>query len=58
MLSMSKVNLDKILDKNSQDICLALAGSSLMKTFYLAGGTGLALQIGHRRSLDLDFFQK
>jgi hypothetical protein len=24
--------------------------------FYLAGGTGLALQLGHRRSLDLDFF--
>jgi predicted nucleotidyltransferase component of viral defense system len=24
--------------------------------FYLAGGTGLALQIGHRISIDLDFF--
>ncbi len=24
--------------------------------FYLAGGTGLALQIGHRFSIDLDFF--
>lgn len=24
--------------------------------FYLAGGTGLALQLGHRRSVDLDFF--
>jgi len=24
--------------------------------FYLAGGTGLALQIGHRKSEDLDFF--
>ena len=24
--------------------------------FYLAGGTGLALQLGHRRSEDLDFF--
>jgi hypothetical protein len=24
--------------------------------FYLAGGTGLALQIGHRRSDDLHFF--
>jgi len=24
--------------------------------FYLAGGTGLALQIGHRYSIDLDFF--
>jgi len=26
--------------------------------FYLAGGTALALQIGHRRSLDLDFFSQ
>lgn len=23
--------------------------------FYLAGGTGLALQIGHRKSFDMDF---
>lgn len=29
---------------------------SLLKDFYLAGGTALALQIGHRRSIDLDFF--
>ncbi len=27
-----------------------------LDTFYLAGGTGLALQLGHRRSEDLDFF--
>jgi len=26
--------------------------------FYLAGGTGLALQIGHRDSIDFDFFSK
>lgn len=25
-------------------------------SFYLAGGTGLALQIGHRKSYDFDFF--
>jgi len=31
-----------------------------MNDFYLAGGTALALQIGHRRSLDFDLasFQK
>lgn len=29
---------------------------SLVHGFYLAGGTGLALQLGHRRSFDLDFF--
>ena len=27
-----------------------------IKEFYLAGGTALALQIGHRKSYDLDFF--
>lgn len=26
--------------------------------FYLAGGTGLALRLGHRRSVDLDFFSQ
>ena len=26
--------------------------------WYLAGGTALALQSGHRRSVDLDFFAK
>jgi len=29
---------------------------SVVAHFYLAGGTGLALRLGHRRSLDLDFF--
>lgn len=27
-------------------------------SFYLAGGTGLALQLGHRKSVDFDFFTK
>ncbi len=30
--------------------------SFLKDDFYLAGGTALALQIGHRQSIDLDFF--
>jgi hypothetical protein len=29
---------------------------NVLDRFYLAGGTGLALQFGHRLSLDLDFF--
>ena len=32
--------------------------TSLGARFYLAGGTALALQIGHRRSVDLDFFSQ
>ena len=27
-----------------------------LETFYLAGGTGLAIQLGHRKSYDFDFF--
>lgn len=29
-----------------------------MQRFYLAGGTALALQLGHRYSIDLDFFSE
>jgi hypothetical protein len=29
-----------------------------IRRFYLAGGTTLALQLGHRRSVDLDFFSE
>ena len=32
------------------------SGSRLLRDFYLAGGTGLALRLGHRKSDDLDFF--
>src|SRR3990172_8138363 len=34
------------------------ARSELSKEFYLAGGTALALQLGHRFSVDLDFFSQ
>jgi hypothetical protein len=33
-----------------------LGSTEVGKRFYLAGGTGLALQLGHRRSNDLDYF--
>lgn len=35
-----------------------LQRTSLLQSFYLAGGTGLALHMGHRRSIDLDFFSR
>jgi hypothetical protein len=34
----------------------SMASLPIPDEFYLAGGTGLALQIGHRISYDLDFF--
>lgn len=32
------------------------AALPLIQRYYLAGGTGLALHLGHRFSVDLDFF--
>lgn len=32
--------------------------SGLAQNFYLAGGTALAIQLGHRESIDLDFFYR
>jgi predicted nucleotidyltransferase component of viral defense system len=31
---------------------------ALYENFYMAGGTGLSLQLGHRKSNDLDFFSE
>lgn len=45
-----------ILDKKRLDILPLFEG--FKKDFYLAGGTALALQIGHRDSVDFDFFSK
>jgi hypothetical protein len=42
------------LDKERQDILPFF--KEFKKDFYLAGGTALALQIGHRDSIDFDFF--
>jgi predicted nucleotidyltransferase component of viral defense system len=41
---------------SSQAINIIESLSPHVDTFYLAGGTGLALQLGHRKSHDLDFF--
>lgn len=47
-----------LMDDNGWQVCKTLAASRwLVRRYYLAGGTALALQLGHRRSYDLDFFQ-
>ncbi|MBM2817533.1 MAG: hypothetical protein HW401_123 [Parcubacteria group bacterium] len=43
-----------ILDKKRLDILPLF--KNFKRDFYLAGGTALALQIGHRDSIDFDFF--
>ncbi len=44
------------LSKNAAGALALLGESGILKNAYLAGGTACALQIGHRVSLDLDFF--
>ncbi len=45
--AVTPITLQLIKDLSKQDF---------VKDFHLAGGTALALQIGHRLSVDLDFF--
>lgn len=44
------------LSQNAADALALLGESGILKNAYLAGGTACALQLGHRVSLDLDFF--
>ena len=44
------------LTPETQEAFHLLEKVKFVKNFYLAGGTGLALHLGHRFSVDLDFF--
>jgi hypothetical protein len=46
------------LDETRRKLLDKLAALEPVRRFYLAGGTGLALAAGHRRSLDFDFFRE
>jgi predicted nucleotidyltransferase component of viral defense system len=48
--------LDAVIDKNMLEICRLLSRENFIESYYLAGGTALAIQIKHRKSNDLDFF--
>ncbi len=45
-----------VLSRDAQDALAVLGKSGAVGDAYLAGGSALALQLGHRRSEDLDFF--
>ncbi|WP_159071926.1 MULTISPECIES: nucleotidyl transferase AbiEii/AbiGii toxin family protein [Carboxydocella] len=49
---------EHIMSKERYILLEQLARHSLVQTFYLAGGTGAALYLGHRWSEDLDFFSE
>ena len=47
---------EQVLPGKTKAILAVLGESEVIKKAYLAGGTALALQLGHRISYDLDFF--
>lgn len=51
------MNVGKVLGDRGISVCRNLDATGLTEKFYLADGTALALQLGHRRSFDFDFFQ-
>lgn len=44
------------LPQRQLEVLRQLGPTATREGFYLGGGTGLALQLGHRRSVDLDWF--
>lgn len=47
-----------VLEADTKNFLMGIKKEDLPKSSYLAGGTAIALQIGHRKSFDLDFFTK
>jgi len=47
---------EEVLSKDAKKSLGLLGQSGLLNSSYLAGGTALALQLGHRYSYDFDFF--
>lgn len=50
-------DLSSVVSKELLGVCEEIGKQEIAKKFYMAGGTGLAMQIQHRRSLDIDLFQ-
>jgi len=46
------------LFSKTKQVLEELSKEEFLDSFYLAGGTALAIQLGHRKSVDLDFFIK
>jgi hypothetical protein len=46
----------EVMPVTQQEMLRRLGPLAAERGFYLAGGTAIAVQIGHRRSLDLDWF--
>ncbi len=47
-----------VITPEMRQVLFDINQQSFSHDFYLAGGTALSLQIGHRQSVDLDFFSE
>lgn len=46
------------INQKTKRVFFKISQNDLVKDFYLAGGTALAIHLGHRESIDLDFFSQ
>lgn len=46
------------VDEKTKRVLDKIVAAGIQKIFYLAGGTALAIHLGHRMSVDLDFFSR
>ena len=58
MEHISFIMYTNTLPGNTGAVLHKLSQLNILQDFYLTGGTALSLQIGHRKSQDLDFFSK
>ena len=49
---------DEVLPPEQKDALRSLAPVAVSEGFHLAGGTALAIQLGHRQSIDFDWFRR
>jgi hypothetical protein len=50
--------IHSVLGADAKKVLKVLSRQDFLRSFYLAGGTGCALHIGHRLSQDFDFFSQ
>jgi len=48
---------EKTIEARTLELLIRLMQDEALDSFFLVGGTALALQIGHRKSIDLDLFR-
>ena len=47
---------EEAIDSKTRQVLRKIKETGILDRFYLAGGTALSLILGHRKSIDLDFF--